>query len=133
MSFQIDVPIAKRDTAKQLVFGYANVSVTPEGKRVVDTHGDSIPPEVLEEGAYRYVIRSREGGVEHQVMGVARLVESVFLTAEKIEAMGLSAESFKGAAWWVGFKVDDPEVWESVKSGDLDGFSIGGAMTVQEG
>jgi len=30
------------------------------------------------------------------------------------------------SGWWVGFKVQDPEVWAKVKTGERTGFSIHG-------
>jgi hypothetical protein len=65
-------------------------------------------------------------------MGVSRLVESCFITPEKLAAMGVKDEEFKGASWWVGFKVDEPEVWAAVKSGELPMFSIGGEGSYEE-
>jgi hypothetical protein len=40
--------------------------------------------------------------------------------------MGIKDPDYKGAAWFLGFRVKDPEVWASVKSGELSAFSIGG-------
>ena len=126
-----DLPITKTDAKRMLVFGFANVAVAKNGKIVVDLHDDIIPEHVLEDAAYNYVLQARVGGFEHKKMGVARLIESVFLTAEKIKAMGLDDKKFKGAAWWVAFKVDDPEVWAKVEDETLVAFSIGGTATVE--
>ncbi len=124
--------IAKTVEDQRLVFGFANISVDPDGETVTDKHGDQIPPSVLEKAAYRFVVQRGEGGLEHQYMGVATLVESFFLTAEKVEAMGLSDPSFRGAAWWIGFRVDDSDVWAAVKSGELAAFSIAGRAEIEE-
>jgi hypothetical protein len=129
----ITMPVTKTDDEQMLVFGFANVSVTKDGELVTDTHGDQIPPDVLEKAAYKFVLKYREGGYEHEKMGVARLVESVFLTPEKLKAMQITDDTFKGAAWFLGFKVDDPDVWRDVKSGKLPAFSIGGTATFVEG
>lgn len=107
-----------------LVFGFASVSVTSEGA-VVDSQGDVIEPQTLERAAYDYVLRSRDGGVMHEKMGVARLVESFVVTPEKLKKLGL-AEDALPQGWWIGMKVDDPAVWKRVKSGELQSFSIGG-------
>jgi hypothetical protein len=42
--------------------------------------------------------------------------------------MGIDATAAP-AGWWVGFKVDDPEVWAKVESGEYKMFSIGGTAT----
>ncbi len=128
----LSLQVAKKDPKKMLVFGFANVAVDKNGKTVTDLHDDQIPADVLEKAAYTFVLKYREGGYEHQKMGVARLVESFFLTAEKLKAMGVKDGDYDGAAWWVGFKVDDPDVWAQVEKGELPAFSIGGTCTYEE-
>jgi hypothetical protein len=130
--FEIDIPITKTEPAKRLVFGYANVPVARDGSVIVDRHNEEIDSASLEKAAYDYVLYYREGGEEHKKLGVARLVESVFLTAEKVKAMGLDDPTFSGSAWWVGFKVSDDETWKKVESGALRCFSIGGTATAEE-
>lgn len=44
--------ILKADGDQRLVFGWANVSVTVDGKQVEDLEGDVIDPEELEKAAY---------------------------------------------------------------------------------
>lgn len=130
--FNIDIPITKTEAAQRLVFGFANVPVARDGSVVVDRHNEEIDNGSLEKAAYDYVLYYREGGEEHKKLGVARLVESVYLTAEKVKAMGLTDTTFQGAAWWVGFKVSDDETWAKVQSGALSCFSIGGTAESEE-
>lgn len=128
MDFQVTVPVIKTNSPQMLAFGFANVAVDADGTPVVDRHNEEIAADDLESAAYNYVLRYREAGVEHKKLGIARLVESFFLTSEKLSAMlGDSTPTFKGAKWWVGFKVDDPAVWKLVESGELSCFSIGGS------
>lgn len=124
-AISVEVPITKTDSKRMQVFGWANVAVKATGDVVVDLHDDEIAPEELELAAYRYVLRYREGGYDHTQMGVARLIESCFFSAEKLKALGLPDTSLP-LGWWIGFKVDDPEVWKRVESGELRSFSIGG-------
>lgn len=133
MDFQVTVPVIKTDSPQMLAFGFANVAVNTDGTSVVDRQNDEITADDLERAAYDYVLRFREAGVEHKKLGVARLVESFFLTAEKLGAMlAAPAPEFKGAKWWVGFKIDDPAVWKLVESGELSCFSIGGSAVPVE-
>lgn len=117
--------IAKLDEERMLVFGYASVAVKSDGETVVDSQGDVIAPNDLENAAYDFVLHSRDGGVMHQKTGVARLVESFFINPEKLQKLGLSEDALP-QGWWIGMKVDDPAVWKRVKSGELKMFSIGG-------
>ena len=128
-----EIKFTKVDIGKMQVYGWANWSVTKAGKMVTDLQNDQIPPEVLERAAHNFVLHYGEGRMEHERKSVARLIESVFITDEKLKAMGLKlSDEFKGAGWFVGFKVDDPEVWSKVQAGELAAFSIGGTATIEE-
>lgn len=124
---QILGTFCKLDGEHQLAFGWAYVA-QQDGAQVIDKSGDFIDAEALgdfEHAAYDYVLVSREADEQHvKLYGVAKLVESVFLTPDKIQKMGLSGDR---VGWWLGFKVHDPEVWEKVKSGEYPMFSIRGA------
>ncbi len=41
-------------------------------------------------------------------------------------ASAMPADALPEGAWWGGFRVDDDEVWERIKSGELRMFSIQG-------
>ncbi|PWK07506.1 XkdF-like putative serine protease domain-containing protein [Tumebacillus permanentifrigoris] len=118
--------ITKTDTEKQMVFGWLSVSVTAEGVQVIDLHGDIIEEHELEAAAYDFVLHARIAGEMHERFeGIGRLVESTVFTAEKQRAWGIP-EGIMPIGWWVGFKIDDPDVWAKVKSGEYGAFSIGG-------
>lgn len=119
---------SKVDDEKRQVFGYASV-VEVDGEPVVDRQGDYISIDEVEKSAYDYVQKSRKGGDMHRRNGsephhVSDMIESFVITKEKIEKMGLPAETPLG--WWVGFKVNDDATWDKVKSGERTGFSIHG-------
>lgn len=121
--------ISKADIDRQLAFGWASV-IKVNGIPVLDKQGDYMEPDDLEDAAYEYVMKSRKGGDMHRRTDdgapyhAADLVESLVITPEKIKQMNLPETMPCG--WWVGFKVHDPGVWESVKKGDKPGFSIHG-------
>jgi len=117
--------IHKSDDDKMLAFGWANVAVTADGKQVTDLQEDIVDPEVLEEAAYQFVELYREGGEMHERGGCAVLIESIMFTKEKMVVMGIP-ESTLPEAWWIGFRVTDPDVWDKVKSGEYQMFSIEG-------
>ena len=119
------IQISKADDEKQYAFGWASVSVQTDGEQVVDWQKDMIDPEDLEEAAYRYVELYRGGGEMHERGGVAVLIESVVFTPEKLKALGLAEDSLP-TGWWIGFHVTDADVWEKVKDGTYNMFSIEG-------
>lgn len=121
--------ISKMDNDKRQVFGWASV-VEIDGKPVVDLQGDVMELEEIEKAAYEYVVKSRKGGHQHRRNGdepvhVSDLVESFLVTPEKKAQLGLPDDMPTG--WWVGFQINDDEVWKSVKEGKLPEFSIHGS------
>lgn len=121
--WSIPFKITKADPDQQLIFGWASV-VEKEGHLVIDKQGDIILPEDLEKAAYDFVLYARQHGDMHKNIGTGRLVESMVFTKEKQAALGID---LKKVGWFVGFRVDDPEVWQANKRGDLPEFSIGGS------
>lgn len=117
--------VVKLDTDKRRVFGWAYIAQDENGTTNVDKQGDFIDePEVLEKAAYDFVVNSRRGDAMHFKPEVARLIESVVFTPEKLEKLGF--EKTPKLAWWIGMEVTDDETWDLVKDGKLGAFSIGG-------
>lgn len=108
-----------------MVFGFANVSMTSDGVEIIDAHTDSIDPDTLEAAAYDHVLNFRASGEMHQGGAIGRLVESFVITPTKLAAMGLAGNALP-QGWWVGYKVDDPAVFEKVLDGTYRAFSIQG-------
>lgn len=128
--------ISKVDSDKRLAFGWCSLSEI-DGEPVVDLQNDYAPIEEIEKSAYAYVISSRKGGDMHardtadgvdKPLHTADLVESMIVTPDKLQQMGLSEQVAKSVpvGWWVGFKVNDDTQWERVKKGERAGFSIHG-------
>jgi len=137
MDVQLEFPISKRDEDKRLVFGWMYLPTDKDGKTIVDKHDDFMLPEDLEETAYKYVDTSRIGGVLHlrdshlvkkddNPVKVMSLVESMVFTPEKCEALGIAKNAVPDGAWWVGYRVNNDRVWDSVKDGTLSAFSVHG-------
>jgi 2'-5' RNA ligase len=132
-AFEMSGDIIKVDQVKHLVFGIFSL-VSIGGKAVVDTQGDTITPDVLEEAVYDYVLHARTGAAMHKVEAVGQLVESMVFTPEKqkalltaLKAQGIEAEcDVKSVLWWGGFFIHDGAVWDKIVSGELKAFSIGG-------
>lgn len=117
--------IMKSDDDKMLAFGWASVAIRVDGEVVVDWQKDIIEPDELENAAYEFVRLYREGGEMHERGGAAVLIESVVFTEEKMQAIGIPAGTIP-VGWWIGFKVTDSDVWEKVKDGTYQMFSIEG-------
>lgn len=111
---------------QQLVFGWANVTIQEDGTTPFDWQGDIIDTEVLESAAYNFVLQHGMANQEHQWgTECGWLVESMMFTKEKMTALGIP-EGTIPEGWFVGFYIPDPVVYQKVKSGEYNMFSIEG-------
>ena len=88
-----------------------------------------IAPETLENGAYDFMLNAGVHGHMHENVGTGRPIESMVFTKEKQAALGIDLGK---VGWWVGFKVENPDVWAAHKRGELPEFSIGGKAQREE-
>lgn len=123
--------IVKFDEDRRIVFGWANVSVRCSGEKVVDHHDEMIDPDVLEDAAYSFVLNFGDMGEDHEGTTKGRLIESFFVTPEKLNVMGIEKHTVP-QGWWVGFYVDDEKAWKKVKAGKHRMFSIQGICRREE-
>jgi hypothetical protein len=120
-------PSTVLDDEQHIVFGWAQVITTKDGKIVFDRQGDYVTKEEeLAKAAYSYVLTSRDGGEMHLNRGVGTVIESMVFTQEKMDALGIEKGTVP-IGWWVGFKIHDAGVWEKVKKGEYSAFSVHGA------
>lgn len=124
-SISIETPIIKSRDDQHLVFGWANVSIDKNGETPLDWQGDETSPDVLEKAAYNFVLKHRATGEMHQGGVVGLLVESVMMTKQKQESMGIP-EGTVPEGWWVGFYIPDDNIVAKIKSGEYKMFSIHG-------
>jgi hypothetical protein len=121
--FKKEFDISKIDEDKKVVFAWASV-IEENGEILIDKQGDYILEEDLEDAAYGFVLNSRNAGEMHiKKSGVGRLVESIVFTKQKQQALGIDLGK---VGWFVGFKIDDDNVWDKIKKGNYPMMSIGG-------
>lgn len=110
---------------QQLVTGWASVITNPDGTAHIDTQGDIIEEEVLVATAHEFMRKDRVAGDTHRrIEGVGDIVESLVITEALHKLLGLPKHVPCG--WLITAKVEDPDVWQRIKDGRLQGFSIGG-------
>lgn len=111
---------------EQLVFGWASVAKNKDGARPIEWQGDEIEMDEMEPAVYDFVLSQGITKEMHRQMPAkGTLVESVIFTKEKMKAMGIP-EGVVPEGWWVGFKLNDKEAFQKVKSGIYKMFSIEG-------
>lgn len=117
--------IGKQDE-QQVVYGWLSVAFDKAGNQIVDADNDIIEIDDLEKAAIDFALNSRKAGENHErVEGVGRMVASLVTSPQIQKVMGIP-EGYVPQGWLIGFKVDDPDVWDKVKKGIYSGFSVGG-------
>ena len=110
--------ILKFDEDKRLVKG---VVLEPD---TVDLQGDIILAETIENAAYNYMMKSRVIGYRHK-----EEAKDVALVESYIAPDGLFFDKDNYVAkgsWIITLKVFNDEIWNAIKGGELNSFSIGG-------
>ena len=123
LSVGFDVYKAKDD--QQLVSGWANVALDKNGDAPLDWQDDVIAPETLEKAAIQFMLDYRGSGEMHKGNSKGTVVESIVLTKEKQQAIGIP-DGTVPEGWFITAKVHDPEVFAKVKDGTYKMFSIQG-------
>ena len=112
-----------KKAAKQIVYGVVS---EPDS---VDDEGDVMSAETIEEAAHAFLQKHRLLSDSHQrdakgtlIQADAEIVES-FVAPTDYEVAG---ETIKKGSWVMAVKINSPELWYAVSSGEYDAFSIGG-------
>lgn len=119
--------VAKSKDDMGLVSGWASVSTNADGSIPLDWQDDIIPPEVLEKAAIKFMLDYRKSGEMHEGEAKGIVVESIVLTKEKQECMGIP-EGTVPQGWFITIKILDPDVFAKVKDGTYKMFSIQGKI-----
>lgn len=108
--------IIKADTEKRLVYG---IVLEPNS---VDLQGDTIKAETIEAAAHQYLVKSRVIGAGHAGKADASISES-WIAPEDFTYEG---QDIKKGTWLMTVKINNDILWDKVKNGTYQGFSIGG-------
>jgi len=101
---------------KQIVTG---VVLEPD---TVDSQGDVISAQSIEDAAYRFMLKSRVIGYRHSKKAKAEVVES-YTAPQDLEING---HKVKKGSWIMSVHISDDNLWRQVKEGVITGFSVGG-------
>lgn len=106
--------IKKADDEERLVFGEVYAPDRP------DAHGDYMTADEIKKAAYKFMKELRLDQVDHQhnnetTPGV-QVVESFI--ARKDDPL------FIPGSWVIGVHVPDDGLWQSIKKGEINGFSL---------
>lgn len=108
--------VVKAAAEQRLTYG---VVLEPD---TTDAQGDRETAAEIEKAAHDYLVNSRTVGIHHQTKSPgSRVVESYIALSD----MQIGDEIVKKGSW-VMVTQHDPDVWELVKNGEFQGYSIGG-------
>lgn len=110
--------IKKLDEELQLVYGEVYAPGFP------DAQGDFMTSETIRKMAHRFMEQMRVAQIDrnHDSKTVEATVVESFIARK-------GDPDFIADAWVAGVHIRDAEVWDSVKKGDINGFSVeGGAI-----
>ncbi len=113
--------VMKIEPEARVFYGWASV-VEVDGETVSDWEGDGWSPAEMEKAAWDYASGDGTHGVMHGTMATSDLIASVPFTKDLQEALGIDLGK---VGWLVGYRVNDLDLWDRIKSGDLPDLSIG--------
>jgi DNA adenine methylase len=109
-------PITKEQDDQQIVYGVVSEPDT------IDLQGDRLSAEEIRKACHKFMIESQRIGKEHRGPAKADIIES-YIAPVIFECNG---QVVRKGSWVLAVKVQDQELWQAVKSGDINGFSIAG-------
>lgn len=122
---KMDFEVVKSRDEQHLVSGWASVSINADGSVPLDWDDDVIAPATLEKAAINFMKEFALSGEMHNGDSKGVVVESIVLTKEKQEAIGIP-EGCVPEGWFITVEVQDQEVYKKVKDGTYKMFSIQG-------
>jgi len=91
----------------------------------IDTDGEAMTADEIEKMAYKFL----SGGNVRKIDVGHNREESGCYIVESFIARKNDPDNFIEGAWVLGVKVDDEDLWQDVKRGELNGFSFDGSVT----
>lgn len=124
-NLKISLPVVKRNLPEGLVTGWVAIVSDDQGHPIVDQQNEVIPIEVIEKAAQSAFPYAKSGaGDMHERRGLADIVESFVVSAEKREALGFG----KGPEGWVvTLKIHDPKLRKEIGDGEKQELSMFGS------
>lgn len=115
--------IKRTDDELQIVYGEVYAPNIP------DVHGEFMTPVEVRKMAHRFmekrILNAVDTNHDNELNG-SYVVESFVVDEDGDGSIYLAG------AWVIGMHVPDPEVWESIKKGEINGFSMEAFVTLRE-
>lgn len=109
--------ICKRDTAAHRIFGFA---ITGTESGIENPQGYSVTVKDMELAIYEFMLALPVSAIGQP----ASVIESCVFTEEKQRAIGIPPGILPPFAYWIGFEIHDPGIWEMILQSDFPVFTI---------
>jgi len=120
---EITAEIIKSDDEKRLAYG---VSYPAKPSTWSDTQGDWVSESEIESMAHRWLAKSQQYDIQHQVFGLARedavVVESYIAPTD----FSINDKIVTKGSWVVVTHFPNPDIWQQVKAQNINAYSIRG-------
>lgn len=115
-----DIRIAKADNSEERYI--LGIVLEPD---VPDAHNDIYSADEVRKAAFIFMEEFGDIGLQHGeiITGKAKILESYITPVD----FDIDGEKVRAGTWLMGVRVIDDNLWESVKKGEITGFSIGGS------
>lgn len=113
--------IKAEEPDQQLVFGEVYAPDRP------DSHGDYMTAPEIQKTAYKFTSAGNMNQIDvlHDNKAVKASIVESFIARD-------NDDIFIPGAWVVGIHIEDPDLWQAVKRGDINGFSMEALVRGQE-
>ena len=123
-TFEVAVPIAKRDRARQIAYG---VVLEPRAPSSPDLQGDWHDEADVEKAAHRFMAHVAKGSGFGDLMhddstSAGYPVESFIAPVDFM----LGDQPVRKGSWVMGMHYPDPDIWQGIVEGRFEAFSVGG-------
>ncbi len=117
--------ILKTDDERMIAYG---IVYAPDQ---VDSHGDTADAKTIRRAAYEFMREGRLKNIdtEHSFTAQMAYVAESWLVRKDDELFPDEPEG----AWAVGIQINDADLWQSLKAGDLTGISLAGVARHEPG
>lgn len=122
-TFEKDVKVLiNKDDEQRLVYGVVYEPDTP------DAHNDMMDAEEIEKAAHTFLKEYRNIDKQHDFQGGYGEVVESYVAPQDFQ---VGEETISKGSWVLVTKADE-ETWESIKKGDITGYSMAGMAEVEE-
>lgn len=128
------------DEEKRIVSGYAMIADLPIPR--IDEAGEKFyvkfREDVIRDIVYKFFENQHTSNINEmhdprKVVDGVFVFESILIDSKRGTKAPSNFEEVPDGSWWVSMRVENDEVWEKIKAGEFQGFSVEGMFNQPKG